>query len=206
MTKSSGLQRLCFRLNFLLPIENRRLCNTKRHFLMLGHIDGLVQGRRNSIANALELRLSCTNPSTRHMAESGRYENWYTASDGLISINDNIGSNTTNKFPLNISSAYWIELVTLELLFVTLSTGIFWIQGCSRICNRLSLRCLVPWSNLIKTSSRTAWTRLKKSVDSNHIETSPRDPCLSFRGSCEAQPVTQITLRSFLVSDEVGYA
>ena len=33
----------------------------------LGHyicyIDGLVQEKRNSIANALELRLSCTNPS-----------------------------------------------------------------------------------------------------------------------------------------------
>ena len=28
------------------------------------HIDGLVQERRNSIANALELRLSSTNPST----------------------------------------------------------------------------------------------------------------------------------------------
>ena len=27
------------------------------------HIDGFVQLRRNSIANALELRLSCTNPS-----------------------------------------------------------------------------------------------------------------------------------------------
>ena len=27
------------------------------------HIDGLVQDRRNSIANTLELRLSCTNPS-----------------------------------------------------------------------------------------------------------------------------------------------
>ena len=27
------------------------------------HIDGLVQGRPNSIANALELRFSCTNPS-----------------------------------------------------------------------------------------------------------------------------------------------
>ena len=29
------------------------------------HIDGLVQERRNSIANALELRLSCTHPSIR---------------------------------------------------------------------------------------------------------------------------------------------
>ena len=29
----------------------------------LGHFDGLVQERRNSIVNALELRVSCTNPS-----------------------------------------------------------------------------------------------------------------------------------------------
>ena len=32
--------------------------------LLLQHIDGLMQERRNSIANALELCLSCTNPST----------------------------------------------------------------------------------------------------------------------------------------------
>ena len=31
--------------------------------LAIVHIDGLVQERRNSIANALELRLSCTDPS-----------------------------------------------------------------------------------------------------------------------------------------------
>ena len=31
--------------------------------LLLVHIDGLVQERRNSIVSALELRLSCTNPS-----------------------------------------------------------------------------------------------------------------------------------------------
>ena len=30
-------------------------------------IDGLVQERRNSIANALELRLSCTNPSSAEL-------------------------------------------------------------------------------------------------------------------------------------------
>ena len=28
-----------------------------------GQVNGLVQERRNSIANALELHLSCTNPS-----------------------------------------------------------------------------------------------------------------------------------------------
>ena len=31
--------------------------------LYVEYIDGLVQEKRNSIANALELRLSCTNPS-----------------------------------------------------------------------------------------------------------------------------------------------
>ena len=33
-------------------------------FFVQPHINGLVQERRNSIANALELRTSCTNPST----------------------------------------------------------------------------------------------------------------------------------------------
>ena len=32
---------------------------------MENQIDGLMQERRNSIANALELRLSCINPSKR---------------------------------------------------------------------------------------------------------------------------------------------
>ena len=35
-----------------------------RSALQKVHIDGLMQERRNSIANALELRLSCTSPST----------------------------------------------------------------------------------------------------------------------------------------------
>ena len=32
--------------------------------LLVSHFDGLMQERRNSIANALQLRLSCTIPST----------------------------------------------------------------------------------------------------------------------------------------------
>ena len=37
-------------------------------------MDGLVQERRNSIANAMELRLSCTNPSKCSMGrESGSH-------------------------------------------------------------------------------------------------------------------------------------
>ena len=44
---------------------------------MLGHLNGLVQERRNSIANALELRLSCINPPIcRHSNDH----------DGLIPI------------------------------------------------------------------------------------------------------------------------
>ena len=34
-----------------------------QHMSMTFHIDGLVQERRNSSAIAMELRLSCTNPS-----------------------------------------------------------------------------------------------------------------------------------------------
>ena len=37
------------------------------HFDINKHTDGLVQERRNSIANALELHLSCTNPSIWYM-------------------------------------------------------------------------------------------------------------------------------------------
>ena len=32
-------------------------------YVVLQHIDGSVQERRNPTANALELRLACTNPS-----------------------------------------------------------------------------------------------------------------------------------------------
>ena len=38
-------------------------------FFAFLHIDGLVQERRNPIANALELRLSCTNPSISYFSQ-----------------------------------------------------------------------------------------------------------------------------------------
>ena len=42
---------------------SNNLCTLPRQYWSwCGHIDGLVQERHNSIANALELRLSCTNP------------------------------------------------------------------------------------------------------------------------------------------------
>ena len=40
-----------------------RASKSESVFISWNHVDGLVQERRNSIANALELRLSCTNPS-----------------------------------------------------------------------------------------------------------------------------------------------
>ena len=45
----------------VLGQKNPRYVNTRHGSLK--DIDGLVQERHNSIANALELRLSCTNPS-----------------------------------------------------------------------------------------------------------------------------------------------
>ena len=45
------------------------ICEAMVVTLMGGHqIDGLVQERCNSIANALELRLSCTNPLKSSLA------------------------------------------------------------------------------------------------------------------------------------------
>ena len=51
---------LSFKCNDFFKMANLKAMSssaTLRH-----HVDGLVQGRRDSIANALELRLSCTNP------------------------------------------------------------------------------------------------------------------------------------------------
>ena len=50
------------------------------------HIDGLVQERRNSIANALELRLSVTNPSIFEYLDLK-----WVATIGWRDINSSIG-------------------------------------------------------------------------------------------------------------------
>ena len=47
---------------------------------MLFRLHGLMQERRNSIANALELRLSCTNPSIESLSvkyDTVYKEKWY---------------------------------------------------------------------------------------------------------------------------------
>ena len=45
------------------PVKSPLRCNVLYLQYEANHVDGLVQERRNSIANALELHLSCTNPS-----------------------------------------------------------------------------------------------------------------------------------------------
>ena len=51
----------CLELISLIKSTNWKDSNKQNH---KRHIDGLVQGRLNSIVNALDLRLSCTKPST----------------------------------------------------------------------------------------------------------------------------------------------
>ena len=44
-------------------MEHNKNAQLQQTWFYSGHLDGLVQERRNCIANAMELRLSCTNPS-----------------------------------------------------------------------------------------------------------------------------------------------
>ena len=75
----------------ILITKMRQVCDS--NFFILGiplqfrhHVDGLVQGRRNSIANALELRLSCTNPSMVILRQlSGSVHTWLVSSNVIIS-------------------------------------------------------------------------------------------------------------------------
>ena len=54
--KKTHLKKLCANIFILFRPRSVELC-------FPDHVDGLVQERRNFIANALELRLSCSNPS-----------------------------------------------------------------------------------------------------------------------------------------------
>ena len=48
------------------------------------HVDGLVQERRNSIANALQLRLFCTNPSMCQVWSISSLSHWRTTCSILL--------------------------------------------------------------------------------------------------------------------------
>ena len=61
---------------------------------VIHQIDGLVQKRRNSSANALELRLSCTNPS-KYAAKFPSRRDFFK------------GSPSTSKWPAYLGSIDW---------------------------------------------------------------------------------------------------
>ena len=59
---------------------SQRASNAERvtcHEVIMWNIDGLVQERCNSIANALELRLSCTNPSIQYSIRNDKMWTWF---------------------------------------------------------------------------------------------------------------------------------
>ena len=60
----------CSHISYRLAVLSWEILNC---IMFIDHLDGLVQEKRNSIANALELRLSCTNPliyDTSHSCSS----------------------------------------------------------------------------------------------------------------------------------------
>ena len=66
-------------ISCILPTYAEYIC-VLTHFLLsdlsICHIDGLMPERRNSIANALELRPPCTNPSICHCSYMMVYMVW----------------------------------------------------------------------------------------------------------------------------------
>ena len=63
-----------------IALNNNNACHNQKfasgqlgfRWYNIHHIDGLVQERRNSTANALELQLSCTNPTLLHIGHYGQ--------------------------------------------------------------------------------------------------------------------------------------
>ena len=57
-------------------------------YIQCKHINGLVQGRHNSIANALELRLSCSNLSLSKLKQIGAIAGYYHYLPGTHFVKD----------------------------------------------------------------------------------------------------------------------
>ena len=60
---------ILFQCSETIENANTFLCSPNKFSVIKVYINGLMQERRNSIANALELLLSCTNPSIWSIAE-----------------------------------------------------------------------------------------------------------------------------------------
>ena len=76
----------------------RSICRHSADTTNHEYIDGLVQERRNSIANALELRLSCTNPLIRGLVLQWLSEHIYIDNLAYTSVYINVCNfSDTNK-------------------------------------------------------------------------------------------------------------
>ena len=78
------------------------------------YINGLVQERRNSIADALELRLSCTNPSIWALKPLGSiHKNWCIFIPPLNEVERGV---------------YWNEIVRLSVCTPQSPLTLSWVQ------------------------------------------------------------------------------
>ena len=98
-------------------------------YFIIHQFDGLMQERRNSVVNALELRLSCTNPSSLYL-------HWIHI--GLDSLWDGIASTSLRildelwRSELTIRHGCWethqSHIEESPLWFLACSSLIFWVK------------------------------------------------------------------------------
>ena len=146
------------------------------------HIDGLVQERHNSIANALELRLSCTNPLICII-----FSHWqrpWSATDRkqaqvlLSSVAADAQAPKSKSVIHSTSSgcwvAHWFRLWWSHCIITTLKTGHFdkyiWTVNSMASAKNISLQWLtrilalqIYWDvflwNLLIINQQSAWIR-----------------------------------------------
>ena len=89
--------------NIISALQWDTMGYTQFNLMRIYQTDGIVQERRNSIANALELRLSCTNPSKWYLIHISRPQ--------LLS--DNICGNCVGNSAFCLSLLYvtWFKYV-----------------------------------------------------------------------------------------------
>ena len=109
------------------------------------HIDGLVQERRNSIANALELRLFCTNPSILRPD----WPKWQTVfSNAFFKKSVTLFCPTSHK-PNWANSHHWYRGWIRDKQATTHYLNQWWSTGHWRLFGSLGLneliRCIIQW-------------------------------------------------------------
>ena len=88
-------------------------------YLIQNHIDGLVQERRNSIADALELSLSCTKPSIYIMYQHWKFNSWYHIN--LVSCIENLNRSLTRYCVWNDTDSVEVTSATTDGAICVLS-------------------------------------------------------------------------------------